>query len=234
MKKLFGLFFILTSFLAAYPQQEDSIFVIIEGDTVHIWNTMAYENCGCLFRMDFNVSNDTIFVTEMDTTSDWAYCICYFDLCASITGLQSGTYFIKVFRYMPLFYPDTTFYIGSTSFAFGGSLLSFSLRSFQSECYNITEVNRSETYPNEYTLKQNYPNPFNPSTKIEYQIPELSFVTIKVYDVLGNEIEMLVNIEKPIGKYEVEFNGNDLPSGIYFYEMKTDRYISVKKMLYLK
>jgi photosystem II stability/assembly factor-like uncharacterized protein len=83
-------------------------------------------------------------------------------------------------------------------------------------------------------LKQNYPNPFNPTTKINYQIPELSFVTLKVYDVLGNEIATLVSEEKPAGSYEVEFSAMGLPSGIYFYKLQAGSFIETKKMVLLK
>jgi len=91
----------------------------------------------------------------------------------------------------------------------------------------------------EYILLQNYPNPFNPTTSIKYQIPEISFVTIKVYDVLGNEITTLVNEEKPAGTYEVEFNSRGLinqtlPSGIYFYQLKAGQYGETKIMVLLK
>jgi ligand-binding sensor domain-containing protein len=85
-----------------------------------------------------------------------------------------------------------------------------------------------------YNLLQNYPNPFNPSTTITYQIPELSFVTLKIYDVLGNEITTLVNEEKAIGSYEKEFDGTALPSGIYFYQLKAGDFIQTKKMILLK
>ena len=88
--------------------------------------------------------------------------------------------------------------------------------------------------PKEFVLYQNYPNPFNPSTTIKYQIPELSFVTIKVYDVLGNEITTLVNEEKSIGSYEVEFNATNLPSGIYFYKIQAGSFVETKKMTLLK
>jgi len=87
-------------------------------------------------------------------------------------------------------------------------------------------------------LSQNYPNPFNPTTKIKYQIPELSFVTLKVYDVLGSEIITLVNEEKPVGSYEVEFSAIggaiDLSSGIYFYRIKAGDFIQTKKMTLIK
>ena len=234
--------FVMTFFFGflAYPQPQDSIFVIISGDTVHIWNTGAYENCGCLFRMDVSISNDTIYVTEVDTASDWAYCLCNFDLCVSVTGLQSGNYFVEVFRKMPLVNPDTLFYIGSTSFTYGGSPLAFESGSYQSDCYNITQVQEDAVQPKEFNLDQNYPNPFNPITTIKYQISELSFVTLKVYDVLGSELETLVNEELPAGKYNVEFRtaNLELSSGIYFYQLSATggagNFVKTKKMLMLK
>jgi hypothetical protein len=90
----------------------------------------------------------------------------------------------------------------------------------------------------EFKLEQNYPNPFNPSTTIRYEIPERSFVTIKVYDVLGNEIATLVNEEKPAGEYEVEFRPESSikqpASGIYFYQLKAGSFTQTKKMILLK
>ena len=87
----------------------------------------------------------------------------------------------------------------------------------------------------EFVLHQNYPNPFNPSTSIQYYVPELSFVTLKVYDVLGNEIETLVNEEKSVGNYKAEFLGiSGAASGIYFYQLKAGNYIKTKKMVLLK
>ncbi|MCW8804044.1 MAG: T9SS type A sorting domain-containing protein, partial [Ignavibacteriaceae bacterium] len=82
-----------------------------------------------------------------------------------------------------------------------------------------------DEFPAEFDLFQNYPNPFNPTTRIKYQIPEMSSVILKVFDVLGNEITTLINEEKPVGTYEVEFNCHsgsvrNLPSGVYFYQLK--------------
>jgi Secretion system C-terminal sorting domain len=94
--------------------------------------------------------------------------------------------------------------------------------------------------PNTFTLEQNYPNPFNPSTKIKFTIPatlsevEGSLVTLKIYDVLGDEVITLVNEEKPAGEYEVEFDGRNLTSGIYFYTLKAGSYVETKKMILLK
>ena len=91
-----------------------------------------------------------------------------------------------------------------------------------------------EDYSFNYILRQNYPNPFNPTTNISYQIPAVNFVSLKVFDVLGNEIETLVNEEKPAGSYKIEFSASSLPSGIYFYTLKTEKYSKTKKMMLLK
>ena len=88
--------------------------------------------------------------------------------------------------------------------------------------------------PNEFSLSQNYPNPFNPSTKIKYSIPYSSKVFIKVFDILGNEIETLVNEEKSVGTYELTWNATNLPSGVYFYQLKAGSFIETKKMILLK
>lgn len=85
-----------------------------------------------------------------------------------------------------------------------------------------------------FSLYQNYPNPFNPVTKISYEIPERSFVSLKIYDVLGNEIIVLVDEEKPAGFYETEFDASELSSGIYFYKLNTNMLSGVKKMVLLK
>ena len=88
--------------------------------------------------------------------------------------------------------------------------------------------------PRVFALQQNYPNPFNPSTNIRYSIPQSSNVVIKVFDILGNEIETLVNEEKPVGSYEVDFNASELSSGIYFYKLQAGEFIQTKKMIILK
>jgi photosystem II stability/assembly factor-like uncharacterized protein len=85
-----------------------------------------------------------------------------------------------------------------------------------------------------FYLYQNYPNPFNPETKLAFQIAQFGFVSLKVYDILGNEIATLLNEEKSVGIYEIEFNAASLPSGIYFYQLKTDSFIQTRKMVYLK
>jgi len=86
----------------------------------------------------------------------------------------------------------------------------------------------------EYILLQNFPNPFNPRTSIQYAISSRQFVSLKVFDALGNEIETLVNEEKPAGIYEVTWYVEQLPSGVYFYQLKAGEYVSMKKMILIK
>ena len=88
--------------------------------------------------------------------------------------------------------------------------------------------------PENFLLSQNYPNPFNPLTTISYSVPELSFVTLKVYDVLGNEIATLVNKENSVGSYTVEFDATTLPSGIFFYKLQAGDFVETKKMVLMK
>ena len=115
----------------------------------------------------------------------------------------------------------------------------------ESEYSNIVEVNGDlktrkisgnpvEVDKFSYSLAQNYPNPFNPTTTIKYSIKEDGLVMLKVYDILGNEVAILVNEEKPAGNYKVEFNASNLPSGIYFYRITSARFTDTKKLLLLK
>jgi hypothetical protein len=99
----------------------------------------------------------------------------------------------------------------------------------------ITGLENIESeFPSEFKLEQNYPNPFNPSTSIQYQVSSNTKVSLKVYDVLGNEVATLVNENKTAGSYEVTFDATGLPSGVYFYQLNTETFTQTIKMVYLK
>lgn len=98
----------------------------------------------------------------------------------------------------------------------------------------VTNINDNEHSLIDYKLYQNYPNPFNPTTKISWQSSISSWQSLKVYDVLGDEVAILVNEYKPAGSYEVEFNAENISSGIYFYVLKTNTFCDQKKMIVLK
>ena len=85
-----------------------------------------------------------------------------------------------------------------------------------------------------FQLYQNYPNPFNPTTKIEFALPQKGNVKLSVINILGKEIKVLINEEMEVGYNSVDFNASDLPSGVYFYQLKAGSFIDSKKMLLLK
>lgn len=97
---------------------------------------------------------------------------------------------------------------------------------------NVTQI--SNIIPDDFKLSQNFPNPFNPFTVISYQLTVNSFVLLIVYDVVGNEVKTLVNEKQNAGVYEVQFDGNNLPSGIYFYKILAGEFSEVKKMTLIK
>jgi len=105
-----------------------------------------------------------------------------------------------------------------------------------------TDVKDDNKYPAEFVLHQNYPNPFNPATKIRYTIPNSNvilsgtknIITLKIYDVLGNEVAALVNEEQQAGVYEVVFDGSGLSSGVYFYKLTAGSFSDTKKLILLK
>jgi hypothetical protein len=112
---------------------------------------------------------------------------------------------------------------------------------------SVVSINENETLiPNKFKLYQNFPNPFNPSTKIKYEIPSFiagetkqSSVTLKIYDLLGNEMATLVDEQKSAGTYEVEFSSytgevQNLTSGVYFYQLRAENFIETKKMILMK
>ncbi len=99
----------------------------------------------------------------------------------------------------------------------------------------ITEVNdEPDVIPTVYNLFQNYPNPFNPSTIISFSIPASSFVTIRIFDVLGSEVANLVNEEKSAGNYEITFDSSGLSSGVYLYKIQAGKFVETKKMILLR
>lgn len=100
--------------------------------------------------------------------------------------------------------------------------------------WTITDVNDKMIPPTTFFLAQNYPNPFNPSTVINFQITFSSFVTLKVYDVLGREVATLVNERLGPGSYESTFNAGGLASGVYFYRLQAGTFVNVRKLLVLR
>jgi len=151
------------------------------------------------------------------------------------TAASSWTQFIAPITYTAPGTPDrcqVNFVFRATDFTTVGGVAYIDDLEFSG--INDIEVIENGQMPNQFELKQNYPNPFNPSTLIEYSIPEQSFVDLKVYDILGNEIAVLVNAEQSAGVYRADFSGNGLASGLYFYKLQAGSFVETKKMVLTK
>ncbi len=102
----------------------------------------------------------------------------------------------------------------------------------QNGMYNYSSIVEVEVgHPQKFNLYQNYPNPFNPSTTIKYEIPQQSNIIIKVFDVLGKEITTLLNEKRSPGRYQIEFSGSQLSSGVYFYQIITEKFTQTRRMI---
>jgi hypothetical protein len=98
----------------------------------------------------------------------------------------------------------------------------------------LTSVKKEETTPKEFSLSQNYPNPFNPKTTITFSITKESYVTLKVYNVLGEEVRTLLSEEQPLGEHNIAFDASALPSGVYFYRITAGKLMATQKMVLLR
>ena len=192
---------------------------LYQADVTFLWNSTYSLNLYDQVEYEITVASDELFnnvVLQISQLNDTIY----------TAQLTNGQYYWKVKAYT-----------SQSSFTFS-NVLSFVIDT-------PTEMYDKENLPTEFYLSQNYPNPFNPNTVISYQLPVSSDVTLKVYDVLGNEVVTLVNEYKSAGEYEVEFTASDgirdlpagrqgLVSGIYFYQLRAGEFIQAKKMTLIK
>ncbi|MEX2054641.1 MAG: T9SS type A sorting domain-containing protein, partial [Candidatus Andersenbacteria bacterium] len=105
---------------------------------------------------------------------------------------------------------------------------------FSAQVTGVTSVQLSTAIPTEFSLSQNYPNPFNPMTTIEFSIPKQSLIVLTIYNALGIEIEILLNNTLPPGHYRTQWTPRDIPSGVYFYQLRSSEFTETKKLLLLR
>ncbi|BDQ02327.1 T9SS type A sorting domain-containing protein [Ignavibacterium sp.] len=172
---------------------------------------------------DMNVRALTVYGTNI-FAGNWSGVFLSTDYGANWTEINSGLWSLSVNALAIL---GTNIFAGTSS----GAVFRRPLSEI------VTSVESSDEIPTDFNLKQNYPNPFNPSTKISWQSPVGGHQTLKVYDVLGNEVATLVDEYRNAGSYEVEFNVGktfSLSSGVYFYKLQVGEYIQTKKMILAK
>jgi hypothetical protein len=248
------LLFILTSRISAQEIiiSKESLFLSLDSTSFYSEDSLIIYNTG-----NFTLTVDTIFSTN---ASGFLLDIVLKDtiIQSAVTWrnnfynpfeLASGDSAYLLFKY-PLWVPEISKISeiwADTIIILNNSINNPFLSIPTTIDFPIDVDDELSVFPGDYYLFQNYPNPFNPSTKIKFQIPSITLlqsqsdnlVTLKVYDVLGNEIATLVNEEKQPGIYEVEFSlnsdgGRNLSSGIYFYQLKSGNFVETKKMLLLK
>lgn len=192
-----------------------------------------------------NELSDTMWVTEFDSIKWkrypnkilWTYLRSvdaigdFVAMCGALglimRSMNQGTEWITDHTLMGITLNSIKFYTPDKGFCVGenGTILYYSK--------NITST-QEEVKPTRYQLHQNYPNPFNPVTKIQYEIVEPGLVSMKVFDLLGAELAILVNEIKEKGVHKVDFDAGNLRSGVYFYQLKTKNFIETKKMTLIK
>ena len=98
----------------------------------------------------------------------------------------------------------------------------------------MLKITKQQSLPTTYNLEQNYPNPFNPATTIKFSLPEAANVTLSIYNALGQKVAELVNTNLEAGRYNYQWDASSIASGIYIYELRTDKFVSVNKMILMK
>jgi hypothetical protein len=192
----------------------------------------------------FNVVYDTL--SSNDTSSYYVALMNYGTAALTVNSVTSSIsqFIVENFpasvplaemRYIKVKFHPTAInqtYNGTLTINNSDSTIIVNLKGFSNSTIGIKQI--SSDVPDNFALHQNYPNPFNPSTIINYQLAMSSYVNLKIFDITGKEVKVLVNTKQEAGTYEVEFNAENLPSGVYFYKLITDNFSDTKRALLLK
>lgn len=221
----------------------DSLVSIIYGYDKNSENELLYEDLsagiGDTVCYEYNPYWFCQVVREEVEFSIWRLLTQKKYFSTSEIGWQSGHFLIKGIGLFS--------YGSGDLYSYGSNLIGCKIDGVEYGGISVVNIEKqTEKVPPEFFLYQNYPNPFNPSTKIKFTIPSTEnpllggarggLVTLKVYDVLGNEVATLVNENKPAGSYETEFRieNGELASGIYFYQLVVGDFLQTKKMMFLR
>jgi hypothetical protein len=194
----------------------------------YAWARMYYMSSGSKNSFYLTVNGAKYILGDNDNKYNQWYWDGYKGSKIALGSLNAGTYTVTISGKEP----GTTLWVDQLLITDNAgydpnAILGKDIASYEDEL-------TSQTIPEQYTLEQNFPNPFNPSTTIRFNIPSGEMVKLVIYDVLGEEVSVLVDAYKDAGTYEVNFNASNFASGIYYYAIKTEKFNQVKKMLLLK
>ena len=226
----------------------DSIFFYIDGQK---WTTILSNKSGnwpnvgndIPLTIAFNNYNSQFYQGQMDEVSVWNKALTANQINIVMNDTLSAAYYSTTDSGLVAYYRFDKWEDLGVNVDGADDIRDFSVYNNHGDAYGspllvlsgaVASVEDEMQLPTEFQLYQNYPNPFNPITKIKYSIPTSSLVILKIYDILGREIEILINEEKPSGDYEVEFDGGEITSGIYFYRIQAGDYVETKKMVLMK
>ena len=236
----------------------DTVIVIggFEGETTYYWRVQAVNNggrsefsSGFNFTTGFPILPVTIYPEfqqldrELDPILLWSstktatnyWVQLSKGLNINLDELIINDVVTDTFYYSPMLEVNTIYSWRVSAFNDVGSSGWTDITKFKTAQDTILSVNNNEIdVPKEYYVDQNYPNPFNPTTVISFGLPKSGITTLKIYNILGQEVAVLVNEYLEAGNYKFEFNASDLASGMYVYRLQSQEYVSIKKMLLLK
>lgn len=216
MKTYFSFIIIfLFSTLSICFAGNDSLYVEVKNDTLFIWNVNVWEQCAFSLDYEIDIIDSTITITEEDTAFDATTCYCYHNFYFPIVGIEEGNYHVDVYRKS---WHQELCYINSLDFILNYSSIS----------------DNALIQPDDFILYNAYPNPFNPITTFEYFTRIKSEVRINIYNILGKHIVNLQYGNVNPGFHKVIFDASNLPSGLYFYTLETEKMTISKKVILLK
>ena len=210
------------------------IFVTFDGDTTKVWDKNFELECCAKFEITSRIANDSIWISEIDTTEP-CRCICTYTNCISFIGLPIGTYHALLYRQIKLF-SDTPSYLGSVAFTISSPpIASSGILYYQSGCHTVpNNVADNSLLPQKYAALANYPNPFNPGTIIRYAVPHTGQVTLSIFNLSGQRVAILIDEVKQTGTYELNYTTHNLSSGVYICRFNYDGQILSSKLTLIK
>ena len=215
----------------------ESYGAMMSGDTLKIWDININSSCQSKYIASASTQNDSIIVTEEDTSTTHDLCDCFYDVNVSLTGLLSGNYQTFIYRQQlrKYQYPkDTLILVASFNTSIAGSTQTASTKISTSSCHSVPTSVRRDLTPSNYALLTSHPNPFNPTTTIDYLIPRSAHVTLGIFDEIGHAVITLIDKDENAGKHSVLFDASRFTSGVYICRLKTDGIDLTNKLVLLK